>query len=358
MSGMDHSKMSEMDHSTMPGMDHSKMAGMDHTNVPPMQHDMASMHRRRRPRRLDVAPRALPTTNAEIAKVLTADKAVSGQRSRTTRACRHARGARYRARRSARRRARSQSAVRSSSFAFPGDPFRPYELRLAQTLVDLIQLPRRRALGRAAFDAAKMRVTAEVLRFAADVRAAYFDLLAASQHVAHEPHQSRDGAGRGRAGAAAARRAEHHRPRSRERAGAVRTGEARPRPRRTAALSSRAKRSSAPWVCATRRPNGACRDRFPLCPRRSRTSSSSNSSRLRAAAGHRHRAARSRDRASAACRSRGSPRSATSRRRALTSASRAASTLRAGHRVPDPDLQYRRAARSRAEASTCARGTR
>jgi outer membrane protein, heavy metal efflux system len=67
---------------------------------------------------------------------------------------------------------------------FPRDPFRPFELRLAQTLVDLIQLPRRRAIGRAVFDAAKLRVTSEVLRFAADVRAQHAELVAASQRVA------------------------------------------------------------------------------------------------------------------------------------------------------------------------------
>jgi cobalt-zinc-cadmium efflux system outer membrane protein len=67
---------------------------------------------------------------------------------------------------------------------FPRDPVRPFELRLAQTLVDLIQLPRRRAIGRAAFDAAKLRVTSEVLRFAADVRADHAELLAGSQRVA------------------------------------------------------------------------------------------------------------------------------------------------------------------------------
>lgn len=67
---------------------------------------------------------------------------------------------------------------------FPGEPHRPYELRLAQALVDLIQLPRRRAVGRAAFDAAQLRVSSEVLRFAAGVRSTYFDLLAATQHVA------------------------------------------------------------------------------------------------------------------------------------------------------------------------------
>lgn len=67
---------------------------------------------------------------------------------------------------------------------YPADPYRPFELSLAQSLIDLIQLPRRRALGRAAFDAAQMRVSSEVLRFGADVRAAYYDLLAATHHVA------------------------------------------------------------------------------------------------------------------------------------------------------------------------------
>jgi cobalt-zinc-cadmium efflux system outer membrane protein len=66
---------------------------------------------------------------------------------------------------------------------FPGEPYRPYELRLAQSLIELIQLPRRRALGRAAFDAARMRVSSEVLRFAGDVRSAYFDAIAATQTV-------------------------------------------------------------------------------------------------------------------------------------------------------------------------------
>jgi outer membrane protein, heavy metal efflux system len=67
---------------------------------------------------------------------------------------------------------------------FPGDPYRPFELTLAQSLIDLIQLPRRRALGRAAFDAAQMRVSSEVLRFGGDVRGAYYELVAATQHVA------------------------------------------------------------------------------------------------------------------------------------------------------------------------------
>ncbi|MGZ5443072.1 MAG: TolC family protein [Thermoanaerobaculia bacterium] len=66
----------------------------------------------------------------------------------------------------------------------PGEPYRPYELRLAQSLIELITLPRRRALGRAAFDAAQLGVTTEVLRFGADVRSTYFDVVAATQHVA------------------------------------------------------------------------------------------------------------------------------------------------------------------------------
>jgi outer membrane protein, heavy metal efflux system len=67
----------------------------------------------------------------------------------------------------------------------PGEPYRPYELRLAQSLIELIQLPRRRAIGRAMFDAAQMRVSSNVLRFAAGVRSSYFDLVAATQQVAH-----------------------------------------------------------------------------------------------------------------------------------------------------------------------------
>ncbi len=67
---------------------------------------------------------------------------------------------------------------------FPGDPYRPYELRLAQSILDLIQLPRRRAASRAAFDAARIRVTADVIGFAADVRDDYWALLAATSNLA------------------------------------------------------------------------------------------------------------------------------------------------------------------------------
>lgn len=66
----------------------------------------------------------------------------------------------------------------------PARPYRPFEVRVAQSLVSLLQLPRRRAMGRIAFDAAQLRVSSEVLRLGADVRAAYYEVVAASQHVA------------------------------------------------------------------------------------------------------------------------------------------------------------------------------
>jgi cobalt-zinc-cadmium efflux system outer membrane protein len=66
----------------------------------------------------------------------------------------------------------------------PGDPARPYEVTVTQTLFDLAQLPRRRNAGRAAFEAAKLRVSGDLLAFAADVRSAFYALLAASHEVA------------------------------------------------------------------------------------------------------------------------------------------------------------------------------
>lgn len=62
-------------------------------------------------------------------------------------------------------------------------PYRPYEIILAQSLLDLIGLPRRRQLGTAMFEVAKLRVSAEVMRFAAEVRTDYYGLLAASQEL-------------------------------------------------------------------------------------------------------------------------------------------------------------------------------
>ncbi len=71
-----------------------------------------------------------------------------------------------------------------AEYRIPADPFHAYELRLAQSLIELLQLGRRRAIGRLTFDAAQMRITSEVVRFAGEVRSTYFDVLAASQRVA------------------------------------------------------------------------------------------------------------------------------------------------------------------------------
>jgi len=66
----------------------------------------------------------------------------------------------------------------------PRAPYNPYEITIAQSILDLIQLPRRRAAGRAAFEAAKHRVAAEVLGIAAGIRDDYYALLAATHKLA------------------------------------------------------------------------------------------------------------------------------------------------------------------------------
>ncbi len=66
---------------------------------------------------------------------------------------------------------------------FPGEPSRPFELTITQSLLDLIQLRARRGLAEAAFEPAKLRAADEVLRFVSDVRKAYFTVQAAEQVV-------------------------------------------------------------------------------------------------------------------------------------------------------------------------------
>jgi cobalt-zinc-cadmium efflux system outer membrane protein len=82
------------------------------------------------------------------------------------------------------------STVRNPIFdgelRFPGEPRNPFELAVTQTLIDLFQLRRRRALGQAAFEAARLRVTGAVLGFAAEVRADYYTLQAAQQALAQQ----------------------------------------------------------------------------------------------------------------------------------------------------------------------------
>lgn len=66
----------------------------------------------------------------------------------------------------------------------PKRPYNPFEITIAQSILDLVQLPRRKAAGKAAFEAAKSRVAADVLALAAGVRDDYYSLLAATQRLA------------------------------------------------------------------------------------------------------------------------------------------------------------------------------
>ncbi|HUG52573.1 MAG TPA: TolC family protein, partial [Vicinamibacteria bacterium] len=69
---------------------------------------------------------------------------------------------------------------------FPGRPSTPVEMGIAQTLVDLFQLKNRKRLGRAQFEATRIQVGGAVVHFAAQVRARYFDLLAARRILARQ----------------------------------------------------------------------------------------------------------------------------------------------------------------------------
>lgn len=68
----------------------------------------------------------------------------------------------------------------------PGAPFKPYEVAVTQTLVDLLRLRSRRASGRAAFEAARLRVAGGVLAFASEVRTDYFELQGAQLVLAQQ----------------------------------------------------------------------------------------------------------------------------------------------------------------------------
>jgi cobalt-zinc-cadmium efflux system outer membrane protein len=72
-----------------------------------------------------------------------------------------------------------RNPILDGEYHFPGQRFTPYELAVTQTLVDLLQLRRRRAVGAAEFEAARLRVAASVIGFAAEVRRDYYTLQAA-----------------------------------------------------------------------------------------------------------------------------------------------------------------------------------
>jgi len=76
-----------------------------------------------------------------------------------------------------------RNPILGGEIRFPGWPSRPYEVTITQSLLDIMQLPRRRGAGRAAFQGAQFRVASDVLAIAADVRADFYDLLTATQHL-------------------------------------------------------------------------------------------------------------------------------------------------------------------------------
>lgn len=69
---------------------------------------------------------------------------------------------------------------------FPGDPKKPFEIGISQTLMDIFNLGARKKLGRAQFEATKLRVGGALIHFAAQVRMDYYDLLAARKILARE----------------------------------------------------------------------------------------------------------------------------------------------------------------------------
>lgn len=69
---------------------------------------------------------------------------------------------------------------------FPGDPRAPFEIGLIQPLIDIFQLPARRKLGQARFEAARVEVGASIVQFASEVRTHYYDLLAARKVLARQ----------------------------------------------------------------------------------------------------------------------------------------------------------------------------
>jgi cobalt-zinc-cadmium efflux system outer membrane protein len=69
----------------------------------------------------------------------------------------------------------------SAEVRFPRHAKLPFEVELSQTFVDLLLLPMRKRAGEAAFAAARLRVTHEVLELAAQVKVAFYRAQGAAQ---------------------------------------------------------------------------------------------------------------------------------------------------------------------------------
>lgn len=79
-----------------------------------------------------------------------------------------------------------RNPILDGEIRFPGDPKKPFELAIGHTIVDLFQIRNRRKLGRAQFEAARLRVGGAIIHFASQVRTDYYDLLAARKLLARQ----------------------------------------------------------------------------------------------------------------------------------------------------------------------------
>lgn len=79
-----------------------------------------------------------------------------------------------------------RNPIVDGEYHLPGSRFTPYEVAITQTLVDFLRLRRRRAVGEAEFQAARLRITASVVGFAGQVRADYYTLQAAQAALAQQ----------------------------------------------------------------------------------------------------------------------------------------------------------------------------
>jgi cobalt-zinc-cadmium efflux system outer membrane protein len=79
-----------------------------------------------------------------------------------------------------------RNPILDGEIRFPGNPAKPFELGLSQSLMDILRLGTRKKLGQAQFEAARLQVTAAVINFSAQVRRDYYDLLAARRILARQ----------------------------------------------------------------------------------------------------------------------------------------------------------------------------
>ena len=79
-----------------------------------------------------------------------------------------------------------RNPVFDGELRFPGDPAKPVETALLQTVVDIFQLGNRKNMGRARFEVTRIRVGGAVVNFAGEVRTDYYHLLAARKILARQ----------------------------------------------------------------------------------------------------------------------------------------------------------------------------